>query len=143
MTTPKDEKGAEPARDWKHIEGLIDEAVDGYIMEGDSGCYTPTEHEQALIKDCIMGLTADREFLAAVATPSGELDREALLQRWLDYATKAAGMTEAIVRDDALFKAFMDDLDARKEGLIADTTATLANTAKRAALASLKGTETP
>jgi hypothetical protein len=62
--------------DWRHVETLIDEAVEGYVMEGDSGCYTPTEHERVLIKDCIMGLTADREFLDALR-PSFPVQAEA------------------------------------------------------------------
>jgi hypothetical protein len=46
------------------IERYVDEYIDGYVMEGDDGCYTPSDHERFLIKDAIMGLLADDEFLA-------------------------------------------------------------------------------
>lgn len=44
------------------LEKAIDAFVEDYVMEGDSGSYTPTEKERILIKDAIMGLLADPEW---------------------------------------------------------------------------------
>lgn len=45
------------------IEDIVDEYVDGYMLEGDDGSYTPTETERLLIKDAVMGLLATPEFI--------------------------------------------------------------------------------
>ncbi len=53
--------------DFVAAERIIDEYVQDYVFEGDEGHHTPTESECALIKDAIMGLLADPEFLAALS----------------------------------------------------------------------------
>lgn len=58
---------------WERIETLLTEYVHDYEMEYDNGCgYSPTEDERAMILDALMGLTADNEFLALLATPTAQ-----------------------------------------------------------------------
>lgn len=75
---------AEPLADWAAIEQHIDEYVSGYVMEGDAGSHSPSDDDRFVIKDAIMGLTADPEFIAmfvaAGAHPSGS-GRPALSER--------------------------------------------------------------
>ena len=48
-------------------EQAIDEYLSDYTMDGDDAFHLPTESELALIKDAIMGLLVDQNFLAAFA----------------------------------------------------------------------------
>jgi len=48
-------------------EQAIDEYLSDYTMDGDSEFHVPTESELALIKDAIMGLLVDPNFLASFA----------------------------------------------------------------------------
>jgi hypothetical protein len=48
-------------------EQAIDEYLSDYTMDGDDAFHLPTESELALIKDAIMGLLVDQNFLASFA----------------------------------------------------------------------------
>ena len=48
-------------------EQAIDEYLSDYTMDGDSEFHMPTDAERLLIKDAIMGLLVDQNFLAAFA----------------------------------------------------------------------------
>lgn len=50
---------------------------------------------------------------------------EALLRRWLAFHTESAGMTPEIIGNKAVFKAFMEGIEAKKEALIRDTLSAL------------------
>lgn len=66
---------AEPVRiDGVKIEAAIDSYIEDYELmveddEGREGHHTPTELERMLIKDCVMGILADDDFLAAFGHP--------------------------------------------------------------------------
>jgi hypothetical protein len=64
------------ARDWTKIEAVIDGYVDDYEMRGETedgrdACYTPNDNDRALLRDCIAGLLAEPEFVAALAALKG------------------------------------------------------------------------
>lgn len=72
IATPAQAQGE--AGDWGQIEAAIDSYVEGYEMLGESedgrdACYTLDADDRALLKDAIMGLLADDDFLKAYATP--------------------------------------------------------------------------
>ncbi len=48
-------------------EQAIDEYLSDYTMDGDDAFHLPTESELALIKDAIMGLLVDQNFLDSFA----------------------------------------------------------------------------
>lgn len=48
-------------------EQAIDEYLSDYTMDGDSEFHMPTDAERFLIKDAIMGLLVDQNFLASFA----------------------------------------------------------------------------
>ena len=68
---PKGNEGAEPADErlttGQRLEKLIDDYLDGYILEGDGGGHAPGKDEQFVMKDAIMGLIADEEFQSVFA----------------------------------------------------------------------------
>lgn len=47
------------------VEQAIDAYIDDYVLEDDSSSYTPDESERIVIKDAIMGLLVDSDFVAA------------------------------------------------------------------------------
>ena len=49
---------------WKQGQ-VIDQFVDDYVMEQESGCYAPSEHERMLLADFAHGLTSDDDFIEA------------------------------------------------------------------------------
>jgi len=51
---------------------------------------------------------------------------EQLLQRWIDYHTKAAGMTPEIVLDKDKFQAFLDNVECKEAELLNETIRALA-----------------
>lgn len=83
------------------IEAAIDEYLGDYTFEGDDGNYTPTETERFLMKDAIMGLLVDDEFIAASApAPSPQ---------------PAAGVREEPMEEEAAVAGAMSD--GRRYGL--------------------------
>lgn len=59
----------EPA-DGDRVEAAIDDYIDGYVMEGDDGFYQPNDGDRAMMKDAMMGLLVDPDFLAAYEAQS-------------------------------------------------------------------------
>jgi len=52
-----------PEDRWENLEELIDDRLGDYSFEGDHGSYSPSENERFVMKDFLMGLLADDEFL--------------------------------------------------------------------------------
>ena len=65
--------------DWRAVEGRISEFVGEYEMlgedgQGRDGCYTPNEHERALILDAMHGLLADDELITLLRSVAAQPD---------------------------------------------------------------------
>lgn len=56
--------------DGDRVEAAIDDYIDGYVMEGDDGYYQPNDGDRAMMKDAMMGLLVDPDFLAAYEAQS-------------------------------------------------------------------------
>jgi hypothetical protein len=57
------------------VQKYADEYVDEYELAGDSGDYTPSDHQRLLIADAINGLIADEDFLRLVRTEVVEREK--------------------------------------------------------------------
>lgn len=57
------------------VQKFADHYTEEYVLEGDSGTYTPNDQERMLITDAINGLIADEDFLRLVRTEVVELEK--------------------------------------------------------------------
>lgn len=48
------------------VKGIVEEYVQGYVLEHDSGHYQPSAAESLMLLDATMGLLSEPEFLRAV-----------------------------------------------------------------------------
>lgn len=64
------------------IDAFVMEYCDSYVLDGcedadgREGCYTPTEHETALIHDAINGLVADEDFVTLMGKQYNERQKQ-------------------------------------------------------------------
>lgn len=61
-----------PTAEWRALDKVIDEYIHGYEFigedeQGREGSYTPTEADENMLRDCVAGLLAEDEFMAALA----------------------------------------------------------------------------
>lgn len=85
------------------LERAIDDYLDGYVLEGDEGGYTPNEHEKLIVKDAIMGLLEEPEFRAALAQRQQVPERTDVAQEapeWMRsfYSMESAPLDGTLVR---------------------------------------------
>jgi hypothetical protein len=81
------QSGSAGEADWSKIESIVDEFVDGYEMIGETAdgrdaCYTPNERERLLLRDCIAGLLAEPEFLAALSRQAPAAPAAVDFEKW-------------------------------------------------------------
>lgn len=55
-----------PVKAARSVQKFAQDYIDGYELEADEGTYTPTDEEEMLITDAIVGLIEDEDFCRLV-----------------------------------------------------------------------------